>query len=332
MNMGYIFKKLTCLLAVYIFFTGCSPMPLEKALILSGSNRQELEKVLDYFSNEGECLKLKAAQYLIENMPGHYSFDGEILDNYYRYIDSSFSNYSFYYRYYLKTIPLRNTEITAKLSRKDDILNISSDYLITYINNIFKQRERTPWLHEMKFEDFCEYVLPYRIGNEPMLLSNLFIHDKEFLINDSILHYYDNLKYNASLAMRYMNEKHETYVYADPFAKIIYDGQVLDYSLMCFESCFYLWQQCKLHQIPVAYDFIPFYAERNNGHAWLCAIDNKFHYNKLSTFQPERAARIYRYTFSRQPMPEPRNGEYIPWLFLNPFQKNVTSHYLPGNF
>ena len=42
-----------------------------------------------------------------------------------------------------------------------------------------------------------------------------------------------------------------------------------------------------------------------------------------------RAARIYRYTFSKHPIPEPRNGEYIPWLLLNPFQKNVTSYYLP---
>ena len=84
-----------------------------------------------------------------------------------------------------------------------------------------------------------------------------------------------------------------------------------------------------MHYIPVAYDFIPFHANKNNGHAWLCAIDNKFHNSKLSSFQPERAARIYRYTYSRQPMPEPKNGEYVPWLFSSPFQRNVTSYYLP---
>ncbi|WP_065218577.1 MULTISPECIES: hypothetical protein [Butyricimonas] len=193
--MKHILKKLLYLFSVCLYIVGCSSSSLEKALKLSGNNRQELEKVLDHFSSKGEHLKLKAAQYLIKNMPGHYTFEGEALNNYYNYIDSNFSKYSCYYRYYLKIIPLLNSEITARLSRKDDILNISSDFLIAYINNVFKQRERTPWLLEMKFEDFCEYVLPYRIGNEPMFLSNLFIHDKEFQTNDSILHYYDNLNY-----------------------------------------------------------------------------------------------------------------------------------------
>ena len=153
--------------------------------------------------------------------------------------------------------------------------------------------------------------------------------EKEFQLDDSILHYYDNLKYNVNMAMQYMINKQESYANAKPYSSIVYDGQELDYSLMCFESCFYSLQKCKLHKIPVAYDFIPFHANRNNGHAWLCAIDNKFHHSKSSTFQPDRAARIYRYTFSKHPIPEPRNGEYIPWLFLNPFQKNVTSYYLP---
>lgn len=327
--MDFFFKKLLCIFIVFLLIVGCSPTPLEKALKLSGSNRQELEKVLDYFSSKEDYLKMKAAQYLIENMTGHYTFEGEILENYYNYIDSNFSKYSCYYRYYLKTIPLRDSEIPTKLDYKDDLQNISSDFLISHIDNMFKQKARIPWLREMKFEDFCEYVLPYRIDNEPMKLAKTFAYDKEFQIDDSILHYYDNLKYNVGMAMQYIVEKTESYCDADPFAKIIFNGEIMDFPLKCFENCFYAWQRCKVHYIPVAYDFIPFHANKNNGHAWLCAIDNKFHNSKLSSFQPERAARIYRYTYSRQPMPEPKNGEYVPWLFSSPFQRNVTSYYLP---
>lgn len=45
---------------------------LEQALELAGDNRSELEAVLDHYKDEPE--KLRAARYLIENMPGHYSY------------------------------------------------------------------------------------------------------------------------------------------------------------------------------------------------------------------------------------------------------------------
>lgn len=56
---------------------------LEKTLDLAQSNRGELEKVIQYYSqNEADSLKLKAARFLIMNMPGHYSFIGRNYENY----------------------------------------------------------------------------------------------------------------------------------------------------------------------------------------------------------------------------------------------------------
>ncbi|WP_291529169.1 hypothetical protein [Bacteroides sp. UBA939] len=50
---------------------------LEQALILAGENRPELEKVIAYYSSDrADSLKLEAALFLIENMPGHYSYEG----------------------------------------------------------------------------------------------------------------------------------------------------------------------------------------------------------------------------------------------------------------
>ena len=90
--MKYFFKTSFVLLAKCIFLLGCTLTPLENALELSGNNRQELEKVLNYFSSKDPPLKLEVAQYLIENMPEHYSFASETLNKYYNYIDSSFPN------------------------------------------------------------------------------------------------------------------------------------------------------------------------------------------------------------------------------------------------
>ena len=56
---------------------------LENALKLAGENRHELEKVLYHYSqNPSDSLKLRAATFLIENMPGHYTLEGSLIDAY----------------------------------------------------------------------------------------------------------------------------------------------------------------------------------------------------------------------------------------------------------
>ena len=57
---------------------------LEKVLTLSGNNRPELEKVLEHYKeNEADSLKLRAAKFLIINMPGHQSYTGKDIEEYY---------------------------------------------------------------------------------------------------------------------------------------------------------------------------------------------------------------------------------------------------------
>ena len=72
------------LYALLIFFC-CSctaPSCLESALLQSGANRPELEKVLSHYKDEP--LKYRAACFLIEHMPGKYSLEAERADDPYR--------------------------------------------------------------------------------------------------------------------------------------------------------------------------------------------------------------------------------------------------------
>lgn len=66
-----------------ILSAGCrhTDPDLENALRQAGENRSQLEQVLDHYRNDS--LKYKAACFLIANMPGHYSYGGEVLDAYY---------------------------------------------------------------------------------------------------------------------------------------------------------------------------------------------------------------------------------------------------------
>ena len=81
-NMKYLFKRLCGLFAISILIVSCSQTALENSLKISGNNREQLEKVLRHYSSPRDSLKFRAVCFLIENMPGHYSFDGEMLDTY----------------------------------------------------------------------------------------------------------------------------------------------------------------------------------------------------------------------------------------------------------
>ena len=78
-------KSMKNLPIIILFLTMAScvnpPNYLEHALKAAGTNRTELEKVLAHY--KGDTLKYKAAVFLIENMPGHYSYAGDMVLEYY---------------------------------------------------------------------------------------------------------------------------------------------------------------------------------------------------------------------------------------------------------
>ena len=75
----------TLLYTLFLLWVFCSctePSRLETALLQSGANRPELEKVLSHYKDEP--LKYRAACFLIEHMPGKYSLEPESEDDPYR--------------------------------------------------------------------------------------------------------------------------------------------------------------------------------------------------------------------------------------------------------
>jgi len=67
-------KTTTILFLSLLLLISCSRSPLQQVLEQAGKNRKELEKVLKHYShNPADSLKLRAAEFLIVNMPGKYS-------------------------------------------------------------------------------------------------------------------------------------------------------------------------------------------------------------------------------------------------------------------
>ncbi len=139
---------------------------LERALKLSGVNRKELEKVLDHYADNPQ--RLEAARWLISNMPIHHSKTGKELAKYRRYFEVAADQS-------LNPLAIKDSLDSiygepdlAKLDIVYDIETLDSAYLVENIDAAFEARERWPWGKNVRWEDFLEFVLPYRLGDEPL--------------------------------------------------------------------------------------------------------------------------------------------------------------------
>ena len=52
--------------------------------------------------------------------------------------------------------------------KRNDARSVTADFLIRHIDYVFGVWEKRPWASYYSFEDFCEFVLPYRIEREPL--------------------------------------------------------------------------------------------------------------------------------------------------------------------
>lgn len=257
------------ILIISIALLSCSPhSKLNEAFKISGQNRAELEKVLAHYSqDEADSLKLRAAEFLIENMPGHYAYSDESIDTYTQQFDSINKVVTMYLRSYFYSFPTLNNPNTFFMKREYDIEHITAAYLIKNIDYKFRLREITPWGKDIDFSDFCEYILPYRVGNEP--LTNYGETElEEHLTNMSRL--FESMKY-CDITIYKTNEYILKKLYTLPDIKLpaglrhnIYDcGAVAHYTL----------EQHRLNGVPGMIDFVPHWENANGRHRWNNFVD-----------------------------------------------------------
>ena len=135
----------------------------------SGGHKNKFEQVLKHYELEPQ--KQLAARFLIENMDAHYSYESSYHDSFLADIDSLYRNYpdkhSNFYREAYDILSKKYKAPKSVYHKSLDIENIAADFLIRHIDNAF-QMWQSNWKEIYGFEHFCNYVLPYRIGNEPV--------------------------------------------------------------------------------------------------------------------------------------------------------------------
>ena len=293
---------------------------LEAALELAGDNKVELEKVLEHYSqNEAESLKLQAAVFLIENMPGHYTLEGEELNRLREKFDNNETKTYFSKKFLDIVTPFFLPE--SGDSRKEDVTSITSDFLIWHIDTAFEQYNNYPWLDDFPFDLFLEYLLPYRFVNERLdyWRDSLYMSDSQV----EQIRYFDEEKYLPTIISKYSPFQNMR-IHDRDFIKSLFGINISSdcYSLIVQELI-----KCRAIGIPSSIDFMPYYGNRNSYHYWVTFMSPEMTIPDKEYLIERKAPKIYRMTYSPNKYYNGNKDEYIPDFFLNPFIWDVTDLY-----
>lgn len=338
---------------------------VETVLSISGTNRAELEAVLNHYKYKPQ--KLKAAKFLIANMRYHHSYylvksprQHPLLDSLTEIADSLF-----YHSVYMVTNSFRD-ENTQKLidsirtgfreqngikvsqqpikmlwKENYDFSWITAKQLITHIDHAFECREKIDGLRRLSTEDFYEYVLPYRSIPDNSLIDfsdvySSFINKYMADINrDSVQEVIQ--RYNFVIYQ--LRKFFPPYPYKEEvgYQELFFNGfhdciPIASYGISILRTC----------GVPAAVEFNACYKQFQGRHYHGVALDENRNWlvfnpessiptRDNSSFKTKDMLNIYRFMFSEQkdtPFFLEKEGEYIPELFDSPFLKDVTSHLL----
>lgn len=315
---------------------------MKYALEAAGDNRSELEKVLAHYKDDS--LKYNAAVFLIENMPGHYSYAGDEILEYYEIGEKILQS---------GLTPVQQWDSLLKISDQQfpgldqntvsDIKIIKGNYLIKNIDVAFELWQTKPWAKHLDFDQFCEFLLPYKcfelqqLDNWRDTLSDQFCNDLNGMINNDDQY---GSPYNATIIVRkeiirkvqphgIFIRSGYSFLSASTMYKITY-GRCADYVNLGVATLRSL-------GIPVIIESTPQWGRYRAGHEWYTLLNDKGELLQSewdissdpgrAFFPYMRIPKVYRHTYAI-------NWETVKYLnkakYRHPIpvcQKDVTDEY-----
>jgi hypothetical protein len=285
----------------YSLFTVHRLSFIEEVLQQAGGNRRELEKVLDHYSRHpADSLKLRAAEFLIINMPGKYSVG----------YDAPWENVA---TVHLRWTSSSNKQLVLDTYRlgdqtvKEDLRYITAEYLIENIELAFKVWRETPWGKHIAFDIFCEEILPYRISVEP--LENW---RKKVLTGFAGL--YRELKSDSTMtavtACTNVNDMLPQFRMDRDFPAMNYSTLMASTRNSCAGMSALAVFSMRAMGIPVTHDYTIQYPRSSVGHSWNSVHDSAGNYisfmgtesapGKSHQGSETHTAKVYRKMFAHQ--------------------------------
>ena len=330
-------RKIGMWACMLVCLTGCMRQPrLDAVLDLADENRQELEAVLEHYRNDER--KYRAACFLIENMAHRHSMTGKGVDEFYSFIDSVYriqqQEYDIpaIYAEYRRTARLQG----VGLRREWDVKHLTAEHLIRSIDGAFEVWDK-PWNKHLSLEEFCEWILPYRLHDE-LLEDWRPLYREAFgdLLTDSIR--------TAREACTAVNNRliglpiHIALSSIRPSA--IRPSSLLHIKFgLCEDYADLAVYAMRALGIPVGIEVVPHWGSANNNHTFNVVYDNDGRSYDFSGGENNPGEHLHRFTKDIPKVYRERYGanpeslamlkgnEEVPPFFRNPYMEDVTGNY-----
>lgn len=263
-----------------------------------------LKKVLQEY--ETDSLKRLAAEFLLENLPYYYSYEGESITSYLKLYEL-FGTGLYTLKEVQDSVRKLYGEIElGQLTAKSD-MDISPDYLIENIEWAFKVWKEQPWGKNVTFTDFCEYVLPYRIKDESLKSWRKEIYNAFNPLLDSIrvLPEATDPLFAARVLLDSISKRKFNFSSSLGYGPHVGPDLVKWNSGNCRESADMLTYIFRAIGIPCGCDYMLLRGDGNVAHFWNFVLDKygDSYCIKENTPKPVRSywvikSKIYRQTFS----------------------------------
>lgn len=283
-----------------------SPFPdlsaaIEQALALAGENRGELQRYLAHCRDSGDAQLAAAAEFVVANMPGHGFIEFELRDE--RGEPHAFDA--------LRHENLAHAQTTWDALERDfgpvefvrsrfdsDLEHASAAFLVEQTEYALRAWRERPYARAIPFDVFCQWILPYRGSNEPLEPWRKPLYerssDPHAGIADAMEIRDAAARVRADVDRRFgFSDLYYLHPTDQGYAEMCGSGKG-----RCEDITNFLGYAMRASAIPYAADFTPWWADRDNNHAWEVVLDERGH-GKSSL--SNRAAKVYRKTYARQP-------------------------------
>lgn len=256
------------LLGLFALGVSCTSVSSEEDMYaLALKKNPALRHVLELY--EGDSLKQQAALFLISNLACHEGVASGDMGAVYKAYEL-FGTGKFTYQQALDSAAkVCGFSGARNITMKKDIY-IDPAYLVTNIEWAFKVWREQPWGKNVPFGQFCEYVLPYRVGNEELVpwrekLYYQFMPIIEKHKNDS-----DIVKptYAAHLVLDSLLRA-PFYFTGEMGTNIRIGPQIADWrGGSCLDLCDMMVYICRALGIPCGIEELPMHGNNNAPHYW----------------------------------------------------------------
>ncbi len=307
----------------------------------AGENGNEIRKAYEHFKLKGDPLQMEALLFLLENMDFHNYSEIALFDSNKVKIEFSVHEFEDYSaaRTELDSLNSIFGDLTWRSdNRYNDLETISSDLLISTIELAFEAWRNKPWSLKYSFEDFKEYILPYRGSNEPLSSWRPYF----LKVFEDLSQKLDD-KSDPLEAASVINDSLKKLFTFDPKFYLNPTDQGLEQMLenklgRCEDMTNFAIYALRANGIAVSSDYTPYWADSGNNHAWNVIIlpDGSSVPFMGCEADPgnyslrNRMAKAYRKTYSIQPNPLLENQipatAIPPWLGIQNYI-DVTGQY-----